>query len=200
MGCKRPCATEDARRNATPYRATLRTRCVRHETLDVSHILAHLPSSPSPQSTFDENKRDVVEKIGDSRRKKWQSSMREPKIDALDQSPYFTHHVKDLYFKFVDQTAKLVKEKCMDEFLSTRTIYWDLTEYPLSLLNFVFNFIINFTIKKTSRPQHAHLQKPRRHQDSRGRPLQATLRHSSRSNHEKRPSQVLQLLFGPHVC
>eukprot|EP00026_Physarum_polycephalum_P007579 Phypoly_transcript_07642.p1 GENE.Phypoly_transcript_07642~~Phypoly_transcript_07642.p1 ORF type:complete len:510 (+),score=138.30 Phypoly_transcript_07642:54-1532(+) len=73
---------------------------------------------------------DVVEKISDSRRKKWQASLREHKTDALEQSPYFTHHVKDLYFKFVDHTAKLVKEKCMDEFLSTRTIYWDLTEHP----------------------------------------------------------------------
>jgi len=73
---------------------------------------------------------DVAEKISDSRRKKWQSSMRDSKGDTLEQSPYFTHHVKDLYFKFVDQTAKHVKEKCMDEFLSTRTIYWDLTEHP----------------------------------------------------------------------
>jgi hypothetical protein len=40
---------------------------------------------------------------------------------------HFTYHVKDLFYKFVDSTAKVCKEKCMDEFYSTRTIYWDLT-------------------------------------------------------------------------
>jgi len=48
-------------------------------------------------------------------------------VDDTDRYPYFTYHVKDLYFKFVELTAKICKEKCMDEFYSTRTIYWDLT-------------------------------------------------------------------------
>jgi len=45
----------------------------------------------------------------------------------IDRFPYFTYHVKDLYGKFVDTTAKMCKEKCMDEFYNTRTIYWDIT-------------------------------------------------------------------------
>lgn len=102
-------------------------------------------------------KRDVAEKVADSRKKKWQSSYRESSnsnstnnvntLLNLDNSPYFTHHVKDLYYKFVDQTAKLVKEKCMDEFLSTRTIYWDLTEYLSSFFIFVYLFLfISFSL------------------------------------------------------
>ena len=47
----------------------------------------------------------------------------------LFRSPYFTFHVKDLYYKFVELTAQSCLEKCLDEFYDTRTIYWDLTEY-----------------------------------------------------------------------
>eukprot|EP01112_Ceratiomyxa_fruticulosa_P007636 TRINITY_DN1984_c0_g3_i2.p1 TRINITY_DN1984_c0_g3~~TRINITY_DN1984_c0_g3_i2.p1 ORF type:complete len:781 (-),score=209.36 TRINITY_DN1984_c0_g3_i2:158-2500(-) len=97
---------------------------------------------------------DIVEKVMDGRRKKWlpasspatsmqsapsqsnangvSNSSQGGRIDInnIEQYPYFTHHVKDLFYKFVDQTGKICKEKCMDEFLSTRTIYWDLTEHP----------------------------------------------------------------------
>jgi len=34
--------------------------------------------------------------------------------------------VKEIYFKFVDQTAAACKAKCVDEFYCTRLIYWDL--------------------------------------------------------------------------
>jgi len=73
---------------------------------------------------------DVVEKVMDGRKKKWQTSYRGVDVTNIEQYPYFTHHVKDLFYKYVDETSKVCKEKCMDEFLSTRTIYWDLTEYP----------------------------------------------------------------------
>jgi len=48
---------------------------------------------------------------------------------APEHFPYFTHHVKDLFYKFVDNAAANTKEKCLDEFYSTRTIYWHLSEY-----------------------------------------------------------------------
>eukprot|EP01132_Coremiostelium_polycephalum_P007622 gene7622-9377_t len=60
-------------------------------------------------------------------------------IDNADQYPYFTHHVKDLFYKFIEQTAKICKEKCMDEFYSTRTIYWELTEHPENSLSHLRN-------------------------------------------------------------
>jgi len=69
---------------------------------------------------------DIAEKILESRRKK---SADYNAVEDIDRYPFFTYHVKDLYYKYVDLTAKVCKEKCMDEFYSTRTIYWDLTEY-----------------------------------------------------------------------
>jgi len=69
---------------------------------------------------------DITEKILEGRKKKWLEDMGFSTED-VDKYPYFTYHVKDLYYKFIDGTAKICKEKCMDEFYSTRTIYWDLT-------------------------------------------------------------------------
>ncbi len=72
---------------------------------------------------------EIAEKILDSRKKRGQ-----PGVDDIERYPYFTYHVKDLYGKYVDFTAKICKEKCMDEFFSTRTILWDFTEYVIPFL------------------------------------------------------------------
>jgi hypothetical protein len=69
---------------------------------------------------------DITEKILEGRKKKWMEELG-GHVDDVEHYPYFTYHVKDLYFKFIDNTARVVKEKCMDEFYSTRTIYWELT-------------------------------------------------------------------------
>jgi len=42
--------------------------------------------------------------------------------------------VKDLYFRFVDETAENCKKKCKDEFYSTRLIYWELTNLDTKTL------------------------------------------------------------------
>ncbi|KAF2077035.1 hypothetical protein CYY_001667 [Polysphondylium violaceum] len=82
---------------------------------------------------------DVTDKVVDSRKKNRivgnnrlnsNNNGSIDMMDNIDQYPYFTHHVKDLYYKFIEQTAKNCKEKCLDEFYSTRTIYWELTEHP----------------------------------------------------------------------
>jgi hypothetical protein len=70
---------------------------------------------------------DIAEKILESRRKKWSGSGNP--VDDIDRYPYFTYHVKDLFNKYVEHTARVCKEKCMDEFYSTRTILWDFTEF-----------------------------------------------------------------------
>ncbi|KYQ90260.1 dynamin like protein [Tieghemostelium lacteum] len=83
---------------------------------------------------------EVSDKIIDQRRKSRISGPNTNRsaidIDNIGQYPYFTHYVKDLYYKFIEQTAKICKEKCMDEFYSTRTIYWELTEHPDQSLPF----------------------------------------------------------------
>jgi len=69
---------------------------------------------------------DISEKIIESRNKSHQTG--HTRVDDISNYPFFTYHIKDLYFKFVDNVAKKCREKCLDEFYSTRTIYWDLTE------------------------------------------------------------------------
>jgi len=72
---------------------------------------------------------DVVDNMMDSQRKARKRSGRpttDP-FDEFDEYPFFTHAVKDLYFKFVEETAESCKKKCRDEFYSTRLIYWELT-------------------------------------------------------------------------
>jgi hypothetical protein len=49
----------------------------------------------------------------------------------IEDYPYFTHSVKEIYFKFVDQTAATCKAKCIDEFHCTRLIYWELNQYVI---------------------------------------------------------------------
>lgn len=66
---------------------------------------------------------DISEKMLVNKKNGFEESF----ISNVEQFPYFTYHVKDVYFKFIENTAKICKEKCMDEFYCTRTIYWDLT-------------------------------------------------------------------------
>jgi len=85
---------------------------------------------------------DIVEKIIDSRRRSSAGlashggfssggfgGVTMVDVHDIDMYPFFTYHVKDLYNKFVDRTAKMCKEKSMDEFYGTRTIFWEYTEY-----------------------------------------------------------------------
>eukprot|EP01114_Cavostelium_apophysatum_P002313 TRINITY_DN1204_c0_g1_i2.p1 TRINITY_DN1204_c0_g1~~TRINITY_DN1204_c0_g1_i2.p1 ORF type:complete len:686 (-),score=244.80 TRINITY_DN1204_c0_g1_i2:48-2105(-) len=57
-------------------------------------------------------------------------------VEELDQYPYFTYAVKDLYYKFVDATAEECKRKCKDEFFCTRLIHWELTNLDGKTINF----------------------------------------------------------------
>jgi len=67
------------------------------------------------------------------------SKRRSGKIDSLDELenyPFFVHAVKDSFFTFVEETALSCKKKCIDEFLSTRLIYWELTNIDGKTLTF----------------------------------------------------------------
>ncbi|EGC34991.1 hypothetical protein DICPUDRAFT_34090 [Dictyostelium purpureum] len=82
---------------------------------------------------------DIADKVIDSRKKSrvgfnGRLSSNNVDMDNIDQYPFFTHHVKNLYYDFVHRASKGCKEKCMDEFYSSRTIYWELTEHPDSSL------------------------------------------------------------------
>jgi len=44
------------------------------------------------------------------------------------QYTYFVHFVKNNYTSFVEKACADCKKACMAEFLSTQTIYWDLTQ------------------------------------------------------------------------
>jgi hypothetical protein len=71
-----------------------------------------------------------------NRRQKRRSGRNADPQDELENYPFFTHSVKDLYFKFVDETAVQCKKKCVDEFVSTRLIFWEATNLDGKSLNF----------------------------------------------------------------
>lgn len=41
--------------------------------------------------------------------------------------PFFVRCLKDLYFNFVENQALIAKERCLEEFSSTRLLYWEAT-------------------------------------------------------------------------
>eukprot|EP01099_Mayorella_cantabrigiensis_P001083 TRINITY_DN1446_c0_g1_i1.p1 TRINITY_DN1446_c0_g1~~TRINITY_DN1446_c0_g1_i1.p1 ORF type:complete len:362 (+),score=87.62 TRINITY_DN1446_c0_g1_i1:83-1168(+) len=41
--------------------------------------------------------------------------------------PFFVRCLKDLYFNFIENQALIAKEKCLEEFASTRLLYWEAT-------------------------------------------------------------------------
>jgi len=45
-----------------------------------------------------------------------------------EQYTYFVHFVKNNFTSFVEEACANCKEACMQEFMSTHTIYWDLTQ------------------------------------------------------------------------
>lgn len=49
-------------------------------------------------------------------------------FQSLGRFPDFRERVKNMYLQFVDETAEKCKAKCIDEFMSTRLIYWELTK------------------------------------------------------------------------
>lgn len=57
-------------------------------------------------------------------------------VEELDQYPYFTYAVKDLFNKFVDTTAEECRKKCKDEFFCTRLIHWELTNLDQKTFTF----------------------------------------------------------------
>jgi len=48
-------------------------------------------------------------------------------LDDVEQYPFFISDVTSLYYKFVEETAEKCKQKCLDEFYSTRLLYWEST-------------------------------------------------------------------------
>jgi len=48
--------------------------------------------------------------------------------EEAEQYTYFVHFVKNNFTSFVEEACAACKEACMHEFLSTHTIYWDLTQ------------------------------------------------------------------------
>jgi len=52
------------------------------------------------------------------------------KIDEEEaaQYTYFVHFVKNIFTSFVEEACAKCQQSCMEEFMSTQTIYWDLTQ------------------------------------------------------------------------
>lgn len=78
---------------------------------------------------------DIAEKIMAAKKKKGNTNgsdsigMDHIDIEDIGLYPYFTNQVKDLFYKFIDNAAKNCRERCLDEFYSSKTIFWELTEF-----------------------------------------------------------------------
>jgi len=48
--------------------------------------------------------------------------------EEAEQYTYFVHFVKNNFTSFVEEACAACKDACMNEFMSTHTIYWDLTQ------------------------------------------------------------------------
>lgn len=46
-------------------------------------------------------------------------------IDVEEAFPYFHFHIRDLYYNFINEIIDNARNKCLDEFLSEETIYWN---------------------------------------------------------------------------
>lgn len=69
---------------------------------------------------------------------------------GVDEFPFFSHHVKDLYDDFIRIVAEECRDKCMDEFYCTRLIYWENTKLPSNSKqkdpSLVGSFLLRFLI------------------------------------------------------
>jgi hypothetical protein len=73
---------------------------------------------------------DIADRMLEARkRSKWENTVQPVDVNNIDMYPFFTYHVKDLFSKFVEKVATQMLSKCLDEFYSTRTIFWEYTEY-----------------------------------------------------------------------
>lgn len=73
---------------------------------------------------------DIADRILSSKKKKFLSqSSSIQNISNVYQYPYFTNYIKDLFIKFIEKQSKICKDKCMDEFYSSKTIFWEMTEF-----------------------------------------------------------------------
>ena len=107
-------ASQESKQALQPLLKQLHKRCV--------YIMKRLPV--------------IAKRVLDGRRKtKWNA---QPQLvhEDIEQYPYFIYHVVELFEQFVDKQATLCHQKCVDEFLDTRTIYWHLSENDQQKLAF----------------------------------------------------------------
>jgi len=79
---------------------------------------------------------DIADRVLEQRRRTRFGTNSTVDIENIEQYPHFTYLVKDLYNTFVQATSKTCQTKCLDEFYSTKTVYWELTENPEKGSNF----------------------------------------------------------------
>lgn len=72
---------------------------------------------------------DIVDRILISEKKKSAHSTSKFDLQNVYHYPYLTNYIKELFTKFVDKQSKTCRERCMDEFYSSKTIFWETTEF-----------------------------------------------------------------------
>ena len=68
-------------------------------------------------------------KKSNAKRQNSTAATKTPREEAYLDFPYYTNAVKELYFNFVEHTAKTCLEKCKDDFYCTQIVYWDMVNF-----------------------------------------------------------------------
>jgi len=107
-------ASQESKQALLPLLKQLNKRCV--------YIMKRLPV--------------IAKRVLDGRRKSKWNAQPQLVLEDIEQYPYFVYHIIELFEQFVEQQASQCQQKCMDEFLDTRTIYWHLSENDQQKLSF----------------------------------------------------------------
>lgn len=68
---------------------------------------------------------EVAERLVLSEHRKQKSAA----LENMEHYPYFTNYTRDNYYQFIARQAQQCRSKCLDEFYSTRTIYWEVLDW-----------------------------------------------------------------------
>jgi len=80
----------------------------------------------------------ISDRMLESRRKKMAkragvaSSQDSVLLETMNDYPFFTNTVKDLYYAFIENTSKACRDRAMDEFYDSKLIYWEATTFNIT--------------------------------------------------------------------
>jgi len=76
---------------------------------------------------------EIAESIIEEQKRRGTDHDESGEDDSLEDYTYFVHFVRDKFTTFIDDSIERTVKLCLDEFYSTRTVCWDVTESHLAV-------------------------------------------------------------------